>query len=167
MRILEKILSAALIVGLCSCSRCPRPEDDLEPNDTFEEATPLTEGEPVEGRVVEDNLDVFSFAVDAAGTLRYTLESRAEDEHCATFVVTGPADVTLFDEDYFECPPFQRVETHASGATLTSDLAGDYVLLVPAATTGTYYLTLEELAQSDNQFAFSWDYRLVVTTEPP
>ena len=149
----------ALIMGLTACHGCPRSEDALEPNDTRETATRLQVGIPVEGRAVEHNPDVFVVTVPAGSTsLMFDLDSRSDDEPCATFRVIHPSGRALWEEDEGSCPHGrpQRV----GEVTLTIPREGSYRITVPIDAPGDYSLRIDEQGQADNLFSFSWDYRL-------
>lgn len=156
-----------LALPLCGCPRFPRPEDNLEPNNTRETATELEAGVPVEARAVQGNTDVFRFAAGPGELLIFTLESLGEDD-CAAFTVTGPDDTELFADQHFFCgdrgtePPFA-----VDGAELNTGTQGRYVLSVPAEVGGDYFLAINELGEVDNFFDFSWLYSLTVTTALP
>ena len=158
-----------LLAMALGCDGCPRPEDDLEPNDTLDEATRLEHAVPVEGRVVQDNADVFAFESDTQYIDQWTLVPRMHgmDENCVTFTMHAPDRTLLFEESFFECPGRTVGDADSqNGVTLRVRADGAYDLYVDVAVVGQrgdYYLTLIELAQSDNAFAFSWDYELTAT----
>jgi len=153
-----------LALPLCGCPRFPRPDDELEPNDTRQTATGLELGVPVTARAVQGDPDVFRIVSGGGELLIFTLESLGEED-CAALTVTGPGDVELFADRHSFCgdrdyePPFA-----VNGAELNTGMAGIYVLSIPADAAGDYYLTINELGEVDNFFDFSWLFRLTVTT---
>ena len=150
---------------------CPRvlarSDDAFEPNDDFAHASPLTAGQAVKGRANQGNLDVFSLQAGAGKRILFRLESLGL-ENCPAFTVTGPGDQVLYRDDSYRCSkgrnskpqPAQSVE----GAALTTVQNG-YELRVPAATAGTYFLTVDEQGEADNMFPLSWDYQLTAELE--
>ncbi len=150
----------------CSMGGCPRPEDSLEPNDTPETATPLTLGQAVDGRVVQDNDDVFSVVSGPDQILLFTMQSLGEEEaECAAFTVTSPTGTVLYQDENTFCGRQGSQPTQVSGATLEDVQGFGFMLRVPAQEQGAYYLTVRELGHVDNVFTYSWRYRLVATVE--
>ncbi|UCF34324.1 MAG: hypothetical protein JSV78_03280 [Phycisphaerales bacterium] len=150
-----------LLAGGC---RTTRPDDALEPNNDFQTATRLTSGQPVDGRANEGNPDVFAIDATAGQNISYRLEDRGLED-CAAFTVTGPGNVILYRDGHFFCGRGPAPETIADGVTFNEVPDFGYELRVPAATAGTYFLTIEELGQADNLFKYSWDYRLTAVVE--
>lgn len=145
---------------------CPRPEDRLEPNNTAGQATPLSAGVAVAGRVVQGNPDVFSFLHAGGGSLHFALQTlEQEEERCAAFRVVAPDGQTLYDDNSITCSRGWDAATVAPGASLEYRPGTGYDLRVPAAAAGTYYLTISELGYADNVFTFSWHYRLTVSPQ--
>jgi len=151
---------------------CPRllarSDDSFEPNDDLAHASPLTAGQAVTGRANQGNADVFSLQeVPAGKRILFRLESLGL-ENCPAFTVTGPGDQVLYRDDSYRCSrgrdsrpqPAQSVE----GAALAVVQTG-YELRVPAATAGTYFLTINEQGEADNMFPLGWDYRLTAELE--
>ncbi len=153
-----------LALPMCGCPRFPRPEDNLEPNNTTETATELEAGGPVDARVVQGNLDVFKVTAGPGEVLIFTLESQGEED-CAAFTVTGPDENELYADQHFFCGGRDfDAPVAVEGASLDMSAEGIYVLSVPANVAGDYFLSIKELGQVDNIFDFSWLYRLTATT---
>ena len=74
-RCISVIAAGSLGLLLCGCPGFPRPEDDLEPNDTIGTATELMLGVPITARVVQGNPDVFTIHAGPNETLAFALES--------------------------------------------------------------------------------------------
>jgi hypothetical protein len=160
-----RFLLALGLVPLCM-GGCPRPEDDLEPNDTFATATRLVPGEPAEARVVQYNPDVFVVAAGPDQTLTFTLENLGEED-CAAFVATSPAGETLYADTNGFCGRLGFYPMTGPGGTLDLQPAdAGYILTVEALEAGDYYLTLTELGRADNIFDYSWLYRVTAQTAP-
>jgi hypothetical protein len=164
MRRLGWLALAVLVTG---CPRLlARSEDPFEPNDTFDRATALTAGQPVQGRANQGNLDVFSLQVAEAG--KHVL-FRAESlglEDCPAFTATGPDARVLYRDDTFRCSRGRKSQSAESveGASLAV-VSGAYELRVPAASAGAYLLAIDEQGEADNMFPLGWDYRLTATIE--
>ena len=158
------VATALAALTMTAGCRTTRSEDALEPNDDAQAATVLVAGQAVEGRANQGNLDVF--AVDAAAdqTILFRLESLGLED-CAKFTVTDPDGRTLYRDSGFTCERGPEPEVQAEGVTFTRVEGFGYELRIPAATAGTYLLTIDERGQADNIFAFSWDYRVTATVE--
>ena len=157
------VVTVSALAGLC-VGGCPRPEDGLEPNNSFETATTLIPDVLVEGRVGQGNPDVFAVASTAGQTIVFDLTNLG-GEDCAAFTVTAPDATVLYDDGNITCDPFRVPQIQVPGASLQRRGEAGYVLRVPAERQGTYFLTLTERGQADNIFTFSWDYRLVAGLE--
>lgn len=145
-----------------------RPDDALEPNNTGEQATPLTPGTPVQGRANQGNPDVFALEVPAGkAAVVFRLESLGLED-CAAFTITGPGAQVLYDDGRFRnCQRPASPPVAVAGARLSSLGGGaqGYELRAPATQAGRYFLTILEQGQADNSFLFSWDYRLTALLE--
>lgn len=158
---------AVLLIGTLTTTtgcRTTRSEDALEPNDTTQTATVLTAGQAVEGRANQGNLDLFAVEAAADQTILFRLESLGLED-CAKFTVSDPAGQTLYRDSGSTCDRGPEPDVQAEGVTFTRVEGFGYELRIPAATAGTYLLTIDERGQADNIFAFSWDYRVTATVE--
>jgi hypothetical protein len=157
----------ALVPLLCLGCTSARSDDALEPNNTREQATPLTSGTPVEGRANQNNPDVFAIDVPAGKTaLIFHLESVGLED-CAAFTVEGPDGQTLYDDGSFggcERPASPTIMVAGAALMRLSSPPG-YELRIPAVHAGRFLLTVDEQGQADNIFLFSWDYRLTARLE--
>lgn len=159
-------MAFAALAATVSIGGCPRPEDRFEPNDTFLTATMLTVGEPVEGRVLQGNQDVFAFAAGPGTTLRIRMDSVGEEEEeCAAFRLDAPDGRVLYDDATRSCSRGLDEPVRAPGASLTRMTGIGYELVAPADVSGLYVLTLTETGHADNIFTYSWQYRITVTEE--
>ncbi len=166
MRFSFGCVSLCALVGLlAACCGCPPvPDDALEPNDTPETATPLSPGQPVEARAVQDDLDIFVVEAGPDQTLVLTFEHLGDD-NCAAFTVTAPDSQVLYQDNNRFCGREFSTPTAVEGASLQSTPAGGYILRVPAGLQGEYLLTIEELGEVDNVFDFVWRYRVSAALE--
>jgi len=163
MRTLALRLAALALPAVAACPGA-RPDDDLEPNDSFEQATRLTLGSPVEARANQDDPDVFVVTA-GGGLLGFYLDDRGL-ENCPVFQVHDAARVELVGQDpTHNCgPDGTRL---AGGATFAAGADGGYLISVPVAATADVYLTILEDSEADNLAPFSWDYRLTATVAVP
>ena len=159
--IVGALLMLALIAG------CPlRPADDaLEPNDTAEQATPISLGQTVSARAVQNNPDLFSVIVPPAtpstptGSLEFVIEPRGGVD-CPSFVVTGPDGTLLYQDTNYYCGRQYSPPVTVDGASLTIQPGIAYRVRVPVTTPGAYLLTINERGEVDNVFDYYWDYQL-------
>ncbi|MBN1208680.1 MAG: hypothetical protein JXB05_27715 [Myxococcaceae bacterium] len=161
------LLPLALLVA--ACPRGARPDDALEPNDDASQATPLTPGQPVEGRANQDNPDVFSLEAPEGRTIVFQVDSLGL-ENCPAFTVAGPDGALLYEDRHHFCNRGPADAVKAPGVeflllNVQGHEIGGYELRVPAQQTGRYLLTILEQGRVDNLFPFSWDYRLTPRVE--
>lgn len=155
-----RALICMLALSICGC---PRPQDDaLEPNDDASTATPLASGTSIEARAVQDNADVFAIAAGTGSELVITLETLS-GEVCPWFSVAGPDGTQLYTDGHRFCGRTGARPVAVPEASLEQRADDSFVLSVPAATEGTYLLTIRELGHADNLFDYAWEYRLTVT----
>lgn len=159
----------ALLLLVTGCPQGNRPDDALEPNDDASQATPLTPGQPIEARANQDNPDVFSLEVPAAGTIVFRVESRGL-ENCPAFTASAPDGTVLYEDRHEFCKRRAVEAQKAPGVEMLlldvqgSDI-GAYELRAPASQPGRYLLTILEQGRVDNLLPFSWDYRLTARVE--
>ena len=159
-------LSAVILLLPLLLGGCPRPEDDLEPNDTPGTATVLTVGQAVVGRVVQGNPDVFAVTAGPEEIVVFAMESLGEEEaDCAAFTVTGPDETVLYQDRNTYCGRYGTEPIVVEGAALEEVPGFGFELRVPAASQGRYVLTVVEKGQVDNIFTFSWQYSITATVE--
>lgn len=161
------LLPLALLMA--GCPRGARRDDALEPNDDASQATPLTPGQPIEGRANQDNPDVFSLEAPEGRTIIFRAESRGL-ENCPAFTATGPDGALLYEDRHRFCNRGPDDAVKAPGVELQlldvqGYQIGTYELRVPALQAGRYLLTIVEQGRVDNLAPFSWDYRLTARVE--
>lgn len=150
--------------GLLLFSGC-RTNDPLEPNDTWETATPLISGVEVQATVGQDNQDVFAIEAPAGKTVVFKLTGRGHED-CPEFTVMGPKEQVLYQDQRAFCgDPALMAQTQAKGVAVSGKKGSGYELRVPAAEAGKYYLQIQERKKPDNMFSYSWDYSLTARVE--
>jgi len=159
-------LTWAFLISLFFCTGCrdPLPDDNLEPNDTLEQATELTRQTPVEARSHQDNPDVFKIEVGDDEVLTFDLES-LDGENCPGFTITHSNDQVLYADAGARCRRVGPPKTHDSSVEFEILRDYGYQFRIPMTIPGYYYLTIIEGSNADNMFRYHWDYRLVVMVE--
>jgi hypothetical protein len=153
------VLALAFVLASCR-SMLARGEDAFEDNDSLERATALAFDTPIEGEAHEEDPDVFSVELAAAGELVWTLESLGHED-CAALAVFAPGGEVLYRDARSRCGHGGRPSASTSSVTIERRGTIDYVT-VRADRTGRYGLEILELGQADNELPFSWSYRLRV-----
>jgi hypothetical protein len=127
---------------------CSPHDDEYEQNDTFTSATPLAIESRLEAIAVQDNPDYFRIDVPAGKRLVFRLENGNAGDSNGTDLrqVFGP----------------DHEEIKARVAHLTRDCEE---LVVPRTRAGSYYIRIEERGEVDNQFPYSWPYKLSARIE--
>lgn len=139
-------------------------DDDLEPNDTLEQATELTEQTPVEARSHQGNPDVFKIEVGDNEVLTFDLKSLG-GENCPAFTITHSNDQVLYADARASCSRVGPPKTHDSSVVFEIFRDDGYQFRIQETISGYYYLTIIEGSAADNIFSFNWDYRLVAVIE--
>jgi hypothetical protein len=154
------LLAACLVLASAGC----RKDDALEPNDTYETATLLQSGNEALATAYQNNPDVFSIEVPAGGTLVFKLSSRGHED-CPEFVVLGPKEDTLYQDEEGLCTDPWKAKVQKPGVSASGGRGAGYEFRISAKEAGKYYLRIQERRQADNLFGYSWDYSLTASLE--
>ena len=158
--------SAALLAGfilLLGPAGC-RHDDSLEPNDTYETATPLTIGAEVLATAMQGNPDVFSAEAPMGRTLVFRLRSLGHED-CPEFTLLGPKETVVYEDHEGFCTDPWKAKTKAEGVSASGGRRTGYEFRIAVKETGKYFLRIRERKQADNPFAYSWDYGLTASIE--
>lgn len=173
--VMKKRVSYIVILGfVCSAAGltfgcrtvCGDLSDQLEPNDSIGEATPLSYGRSIDAGSHYGNVDFFKIDVAAPATLQIRLDSRDKVARHAMIELRSPSGKLLYTDvcpvDQAGCAP----DLEASKVSLRGDdgVIVGYVLEVVADELGDYSIQVQATG-SDHVCNYSWEYTLVVTKE--
>lgn len=158
-RHLASSILASVLIG-CIPSWYERSDDQLEPNNSFSQATQLTAGAIYHARANQGDADFFRIDITDMIPLNVKISDRGL-EHCPTLSVYS-ADRTLLHRSKVSCSG-AKIEDEITRTGITLKRVGnDYQLTIVPTSSDTYYLSIVEGGQADNVLPFSWDYSVTL-----
>jgi len=154
------ILTVMLLTVSCR-TICGDLKDQLEPNDSPEEATEIFKGESVEAGADLRNPDFFRINIDSPQDVVLKFMDRGGYPHSATFGVWGPDETTLI-ANYVQMKESDNMDDFSGSIDYIYDAEGfitGHLVKFPADSPGEYIIKIQTFG-SNHICYFSWHYLL-------
>ena len=162
-RYIPLLFIASLTLTPSCRTLCGELSQHLEPNNSFEQAIPLTTSEAIETSVDQADSDFFVIEASSSEEILIQIDSQTEGYNVGgTFEIYGPGEVKIEPKRCgaaaTECPPelggasLQEVEDSQSYVI-------GYRVVLKVEDEGSYYLRVFS-GGKDHLCGFPWDYRI-------